>query len=106
MRYALVITISLGSTLLAQAEPIDRGKWAQQTGIASKSCLAKFRQNFHEATGHSLSNWMVSRRAAAVKRPGTGTTTGIIMPIMPTAAVKRPGTGTTTGITMPKMRQT
>ena len=42
MRYALVIAMLLGSTLLAQAEPIDRDKWIAQTGRASKSCLAKF----------------------------------------------------------------
>ncbi len=48
MRYALVIAMLLGSTLLAQAEPIDRDKWIAQTGGASKSCLAKFRQKFGE----------------------------------------------------------
>ena len=48
MRYALVIAMLLGSTLLAQAEPIDRDKWIAQTARASKSCLAKFRQKFGE----------------------------------------------------------
>ena len=45
MRYALVIAMLLGSTLLAQTEPIDRDKWIAQTGKASKSCHARFRRN-------------------------------------------------------------
>ena len=55
MRYALVIAMLLGSTPLAQAEPIDRDKWIAQTGRASKSCLAKFRQKFGEDKGHNYS---------------------------------------------------
>ena len=55
MRYALVIAMLLGSTLLAQAEPVDREKWIAQTGRASKSCLAKFRQKFGEDKGHNYS---------------------------------------------------
>ena len=55
MRYALVIAMLLGSTLLAQAEPIDRDKWIAQTARASKSCLAKFRQKFGEDKGHNYS---------------------------------------------------
>jgi hypothetical protein len=54
MRYALVIAMLLGSTLLAQAEPIDRDKWIAQTGRASKSCLAKFRQKFRGRPGPQL----------------------------------------------------
>jgi len=54
MRYALVITILLGSTLLAQAEPIDRDKWIAQTERASKSCLARFRQKFGGRQGPQL----------------------------------------------------
>jgi hypothetical protein len=44
--YALIIAILLGSTLLAQGEPLDRTKWVEQTGRANKTCLAKFRQKF------------------------------------------------------------
>ena len=66
MRYALIITISLGSTLLAQAEPIDRGRWIQQTGRASKSCLAKFRQKFHEATGHDYADCVTDQTNKAI----------------------------------------
>ena len=55
MRYALVIAMLLGATLLAQAEPIDRDKWIAQTERASKSCLAKFRQKFGEDKGHNYS---------------------------------------------------
>ena len=66
MRYALIITISLGSTLLAQAEPIDRGMWVQQTGRASKSCLAKFRQKFHEATGHNYADCVTDQTDKAI----------------------------------------
>ena len=52
MRYALMIAMLLGSMLLVRAEPLDRDKWVGQTGRASKSCLAKFRQKFGEAKGH------------------------------------------------------
>ena len=48
VRYALVIAILLGLTSLVRAEPIDREKWIAQTGRASKSCFAKFRQKFGE----------------------------------------------------------
>jgi len=53
MRYALAIVMLLGSTLLAQSEFLDRDKWVKQTGNASKTCLAKFRQKFGEAKGHN-----------------------------------------------------
>ena len=55
MRTVLVIAMLLGSTLLAQAEPIDRAKWIAQTGRASKSCLAKFRQKFGDDKGNNYS---------------------------------------------------
>jgi hypothetical protein len=55
MRYALVIAMLLGWTLLAQAEPIARDKWIAQTARASKSCLAKFRQKFGEDKAHNYS---------------------------------------------------
>jgi hypothetical protein len=54
MRYALVIAMLLGSALLARAEPIDRDKWIAQTGKASKSCLAKFRQKIRGRQGPQL----------------------------------------------------
>ena len=56
MRYALAIAMLLGSTLLVQAEPLDRDKWAKQTGNATKTCLAKFRQKFGEANGHNYAD--------------------------------------------------
>ena len=56
MRYALIIAMLIGSTLLAQSEPLDRDKWVKQTGKASKSCLAKFQQKFREATGHNYAD--------------------------------------------------
>ena len=56
MRYALIIAMLLGSTCLARAQPLDRGKWVGQTGKASKSCLAKFRQKFGEAKGHNYAD--------------------------------------------------
>lgn len=46
MRYALIIAMLLGSTVLAQAAPPDRDKWVGQTARANKACLAKFRQKF------------------------------------------------------------
>ena len=66
MRYALVIAMLLGSTLLAQAEPIDRDKWIAQTGRASKSCLAKFRQKFGEDKGHNYSNCVTDQTNKAI----------------------------------------
>lgn len=56
MRYALIITMLLGSTFLAEAEPLDRDQWVGQTERANKSCLAKFRKNFGEAKGHNYAD--------------------------------------------------
>ena len=66
MRYALVIAMLLGSTLPAQAEPIDRDKWIAQTGRASKSCLAKFRQKFGEDKGHNYSGCVTDQTNKAI----------------------------------------
>ena len=49
MRYALIIAMLLGSTVLARAEPLEREKWVRQTERANKTCLAKFRQKFRAA---------------------------------------------------------
>jgi hypothetical protein len=65
MRYALVIAMLLGS-LLAQAEPIDGDKWSAQTGRASKSCLAKFRQKFGKDKGHKYSICMTDQTNKAI----------------------------------------
>jgi hypothetical protein len=54
MRYALIIAMLVGSTLLAQA--LDRDKWVGQTGRANKTCLAKFRQKFGEAKDHNYAD--------------------------------------------------
>jgi hypothetical protein len=61
MRYALIVAMLLGSTLVADAEPPDRGKWVQQTGRASKSCLAKFRQKFGNASGHNYADCLTDQ---------------------------------------------
>ena len=45
MRYALVIAMLLGSTLLAQTESIDRDKWIAQTGKASNPATLNFGRN-------------------------------------------------------------
>jgi hypothetical protein len=66
MRYALVIAMLLGSTLLAQAEPIDRVKWIAQIGRVNKSCLAKFRQKFREDKGHNYSNCVTDQTNKAI----------------------------------------
>jgi hypothetical protein len=66
MRYALVIAMLLGSTLLAQAEPIDRDKWIAQTGKASKSCQAKFRQKFGEDKDHNYSRCVTDQTNRAI----------------------------------------
>ena len=66
VRYALVIAMLLGSTLLAQAEPIARDKWIAQTGKASKSCLAKFRQKFGEDKGHNYSGCVTDQTNKAI----------------------------------------
>ena len=54
MRYALIIAMLLGSTLLAQA--LDHDKWVGQIGRANKTCLAKFRQQFGEAKDHNYAD--------------------------------------------------
>ena len=51
MCYALIIAMFLGSTVLAEAEPLDRDKWVGQTARANKACFAKFRQKFGETKG-------------------------------------------------------
>jgi hypothetical protein len=56
VRYVLIIAMLLWSMPLAHAEPLDRNKWVKQTGIASKSCLAKFRQKFGNAEGHNYAD--------------------------------------------------
>ncbi len=66
MRYALVIAMLLGSTLIAQAEPIARDKWIAQTARASKSCLAKFRQKFGEDKNHNYSVCMTDQTNKAI----------------------------------------
>jgi hypothetical protein len=66
LRYALIIAMLLGSTLLAQAEPVDRDKWVQQTARASKSCLAKFRQKFRDAKDHSYADCVTDQTNKAV----------------------------------------
>ena len=54
VRYALIVAVLFGSTLLAQGEPLDREKWVGQTGRANRTCLAKFRQKFGGAKDHDL----------------------------------------------------
>ena len=56
MRYALIIAMFLGPTVLAKAEPVDRDKWVGQTARANKACLAKFRQKFGEAKDRNYAN--------------------------------------------------
>lgn len=64
MRSALIIAMLLGS--IAQAEALDRGKWIEQTAVASKSCLAKFRQKFGEAKGHNYADCVTDQNNKAV----------------------------------------
>ena len=66
MRYALVIAMLLGPTLFAQAEPINRDKWIAQTGKASKSCLAKFRQKFRDDKAHDYSRCVTDQTNKAI----------------------------------------
>lgn len=66
MRTVLVIAMLLGSTLLAQAEPIARDQWIAQTARASKSCLAKFRQKFAEDKSHNYSVCMTDQTNKAI----------------------------------------
>jgi hypothetical protein len=61
MRYALIIAMLLASTLLADAEPLDRQKWSKQTERASKSCLIKFRQKFGNAAGHDYTDCLTEQ---------------------------------------------
>jgi hypothetical protein len=53
MRYVLIIAMLFRSMFFARAESLDRKNWVRQTGIASKSCFAKFRQKFGNAEGHN-----------------------------------------------------
>lgn len=66
MRYALVIAMLLGVTLLAEAEPIDRDKWIAQTGKANKSCLANFRKKFGDDNRHNYSRCMTDQTNKAI----------------------------------------
>ena len=61
VRYALIIAMLLGSTLLAQGEPLDREKWAGQIGRANKTCLAKFRQKSGRAKDHIYATCMADQ---------------------------------------------
>jgi len=61
VRYALLIAMLLGSTLLAQGEPLDREKWVGQTGRANRICLAKFRQKFGGAKDHIYATCMADQ---------------------------------------------
>ena len=61
MRSALIIAMLLGSTLLAQGEPLDREKWVVQTGRANTSCLAKFRHKFGGAKDHIYATCMADQ---------------------------------------------
>jgi hypothetical protein len=66
LRYALIIGMLLGSTLLVRAEPVDREKWVRQTARASKSCLAKFRQKFRDAKDHSFADCVTDQTNKAI----------------------------------------
>ena len=61
VRSALIIAMLLGSTLLAQGEPLDREKWVVQTGRANTSCLAKFRHKFGGAKDHIYATCMADQ---------------------------------------------
>jgi len=66
MRYALIVAMLFGSTLLARAEPVDRDKWIAQTGRANKSCLAKFRQKFGEDKSRNYSGCVTDQTNKAI----------------------------------------
>jgi hypothetical protein len=61
VRNALIIAMLLGSTLLAQGEPLDREKWVGQTGRANRTCLAKFREKFGREKDHSYATCMADQ---------------------------------------------
>jgi hypothetical protein len=61
MRRVLIIATLLWSTLLAHAEPLDRQKWIQQNGRASKACLAKFRQKFGNTAAHDFADCLTDQ---------------------------------------------
>ena len=61
VRYALIIAMLLGSTLLAQGEPLDRQKRVGQIGRAKRTCLAKFRQKFGGAKDHNYATCMADQ---------------------------------------------
>lgn len=66
MRYALIVAMLFGSTLLARAEPVDRDKWIAQTERANKSCLAKFRQKFREDKNRNYSACVTDQTNKAI----------------------------------------
>ena len=61
MRYALIIAMLLGSTFLAQAEPLEREKWVGQTARANKVCLGKFRQKFGEGKDRNYADCLAGQ---------------------------------------------
>jgi hypothetical protein len=61
MRYALIIAMLLRSTLPGHTESLDRQRWVQQTGRANKSCLAKFRRKFGNATDHNYADCLTDQ---------------------------------------------
>ena len=61
VRYALIIVMLLGSTLLAQGETLDREKWVGQTERANRTCFAKFRQKFGGAKDHIYATCMADQ---------------------------------------------
>jgi hypothetical protein len=62
MRCALMIAMLLGSTtLLAQAQPLDRDKWVGQNARANKSCLAKFQKKFGGDKSHNYAECVTAQ---------------------------------------------
>jgi hypothetical protein len=66
-RYALIVVMLLGSTLLAQDGPLDREKWVGQTGRANRTCLAKFREKFGREKDHSYATCMADQTTKEIE---------------------------------------
>jgi hypothetical protein len=59
-----VIALAFGS---ARAEDSKGDKWAEQVGIALKSCAALFERKFGEAKGHDFADCMTNQTSKATE---------------------------------------
>ena len=64
MRSILIIAMLLAS--IGQVRALDRARWIEQTARADRSCQAKFRRKFGDATGHSYADCLTDQKNKAM----------------------------------------